>query len=157
MRFKLLAAAAAALFAASAAQAQMVEAKKPQTIVAALQEAGYTAKLATDPTGDPMISSASSGVPFTVFFYNCNDNKNCATIQFSAGFKLTTATTLGHINSWNGGQRFGRAHIDDEGDPVLRMDLDLDDGGMSSALFTDNLEYWVAVLNNFKKHIGFSE
>ena len=35
-----------------------------------------------------------------------------------------------------------------------RSDVDLDDGGMSTLLFADNIEYWVAVVANFEKHIS---
>jgi hypothetical protein len=34
------------------------------------------------------------------------------------------------------------------------MDVDLDDGGVSTKLFEDNLEFWVAVMAAFEKHIG---
>ena len=29
------------------------------------------------------------------------------------------------------------------------MDVDLEDGGMSPALFEDNVEYWVAAMSKF--------
>jgi hypothetical protein len=34
------------------------------------------------------------------------------------------------------------------------MDVNLDKGGMSPALFRDNLEVWVAILGEFRKRIG---
>jgi hypothetical protein len=33
------------------------------------------------------------------------------------------------------------------------MDVDLDDGGISSKLFEDNLEFWVLLMAQFEKHI----
>ena len=34
------------------------------------------------------------------------------------------------------------------------MEVDLDDGGVSTTLFEDNLEFWVVVMAAFEKHIG---
>lgn len=137
------------------AQAQMVTGQSPDSVVRGLQAAGYAATLGTDKMGDPMISSAINGTKFQVFFYNCTDHKNCATVQFHVGYDLTTSPGLTSINDWNTAQRFGRAHLDKENDPILEMDVDLDDGGLSQALFSDNVEFWVSVVGNFEKHIGY--
>jgi hypothetical protein len=139
------------------AQAQTVSARKPESLVSALQAAGYGAKLEKDSGGDPMIVSAAHGHPFRVVFYGCKANRDCATITFAAGFDKKSETSLASINEWNRKNRFGRAYLDSEGDPILGMDVDLDDGGMSSALFTDNLEFWTAVAGAFQKHIGWDK
>lgn len=146
-----------ALACATPAGAEMVSAKDPQTLVRALQGAGFQAKLDKDKIGDPMITSAYSGSTFVIYFYGCKNNVGCATIQFVTSYdsKDGAGPPLEKINAWNLNQRFGNAFIDKEGDPVLNMDLDLDDGGMSSALFTDNLEFWTAVMAGFEKHIGW--
>jgi hypothetical protein len=68
---------------------------------------------------------------------------------------MSTPVPLERINEWNRSQRFGRAYLDKDGDPVIEMDLDLDDGGLSAALFADNLEFWDAVLGKFERHVGF--
>jgi hypothetical protein len=137
------------------AQAQMVRAQDPGTLVAALQGAGYAATLGTDKVGDPMITSGVGGTTFQIFFYNCTDNRDCATVQFHSGYDLTSAPGLDTINTWNRSQRFGRAYLDAEDDPILEMDLDLDDGGLSTLLFIDNVEFWTVVLANFERHIGY--
>lgn len=136
-------------------QAQMVKGQDPKTLVAALQEAGYAAKLGTDKGGDPMITSGVSGTTFQIYFYNCTDNKNCATVQFSSGYDLKDPVSLQRINEWNRDQRFGSAYLDKENDPILQMDLDLDDGGISQALFNDNVEFWASVVGDFERHIGY--
>lgn len=53
------------------------------------------------------------------------------------------------------GGRFARAYLDKENDPILEMDVDLDDGGLSPRLFIDNVEFWTASLAKFERHIGF--
>ncbi|MGX7951001.1 YbjN domain-containing protein [Tsuneonella sp. HG249] len=154
-----LAAAAIGLALPAAAQAQtaasaMVRAQDPASVVAALQAYGLRAELGTDKVGDPMIGSAVDGTAFQVLFYNCKDNRECATVQFHAGYDHD-GVSLNAINEWNRSQRFGRAFLDKEDDPILEMDLDLDDGGLSRALFIDNVEFWEALVPRFEEAIGF--
>ncbi|MFL6730079.1 MAG: YbjN domain-containing protein [Sphingomicrobium sp.] len=144
------------LSAASSAEAQMVRAQDPQSIVKAMQGSGYTAELTADQTGDPMIRSAAGGTNFQLLFYNCTNHRECATVQFHVGYDLKTSPSLESINEWNRTQRFGSAHLDKENDPILEMDVDLDDGGLSPLLFIDNVEFWTSAMGRFEKHIGFS-
>ncbi|MFZ4748083.1 MAG: hypothetical protein ACOYLK_14540 [Sphingomonas sp.] len=53
-----------ALALATGAQAEAVRATRPQSIVSAMQNAGYKASLDKDSTGDPLINSAASGSNF---------------------------------------------------------------------------------------------
>lgn len=153
---RLTSAALAATFAMLAvpAQAQTVSAANPESIVAALQDKGYQAKLGKDDGGDPMIESATDGTKFFIFFFGCTNNRACATLQFYAGFKNNGKSNITTMNDWNKAKRFGRAYIDKDNDPVIDMDLDLDDGGMSRALFDDNVEFWAALIPTFKAHIS---
>lgn len=155
MKFRLMALAALTATWAVPAGAQLVRAQDPQSLVQALQGAGYTAKQGTDKVGDPMITSGVSGTSFQIFFYNCVDHKQCATVTFHSGYDLKASPGLDRINEWNRGQRFGRAYLDKEDDPILEMDVDLDDGGISPLLFVDNIEFWASILAAFEKHIGY--
>jgi hypothetical protein len=155
MKSKWLAIAALASAWTVPARAEMVRAQDPGSLVRALQKGGYAAKLGTDKVGDPMVTSGVSGTNFQVFFYNCTDHKGCATVQFHSGYDLTTPVSLERINEWNRSQRFGRAYLDKEDDPILEMDVDLDDGGVAELLFIDNVEFWASVLGNFERHIGY--
>ena len=156
---KMLMFALAAGLAGSAVQAgaAIVRAQDPQSVVAALQKAGYQAELTKDDSGDPMIKSASSGTHFSVFFYNCTAHKDCETIQFYAGYHLDkNPVGIDKMNEWNRTMRFGRAYIDNQKDPTLEMDIDLDAGGMSDDLFKDNLDYWTSIMSQFEKQIGWT-
>lgn len=155
MTYKWLAMAAFAAAWALPVQAQMVRGQDPSTLVRALQKEGMAAKLGTDKMGDPMITSGVGGTTFQVFFYNCTNNKDCATVQFHSGYDLKTPVSLDKLNEWNRTKRFGRAFLDAENDPILQMDVDLDDGGMSQALFIDNIQFWSSILGEFEKHIGY--
>ena len=138
---------------AGKAQAQMVTAKNPQSVVSALQNAGYKAELTKDGTGDPLIRSSSGGSSFAVFFFGCTKNIDCATIQFFAGY-TDKKPTISLMNDWNSKKRFGRAYVTDTGAARIEMDVDLDDGGLSAKLFEDNVEFWVVTMSAFEKHIG---
>jgi len=145
------------LLGAAPAAAEMITAKDPQSVVRAMQAAGYQAKLEADKVGDPMVKSASSGSQFGVYFYNCTDHKNCASIQFQTGFDTETgkAPSLEVINKWNTTKRYTAAYLDDEGDPGLSMDVNLDKGGISSDLFEDDLAIWTSLISDYEKHIGW--
>ena len=155
MTSKWLVAAALTAFWSLPAEAQMVHAQDPETLVQALQKEGFAAKLGVDKVGDPMITSGVSGTTFQIYFYNCTDHKACATVSFHSGYDLKTSIALEKINEWNRGKRFGRAFLDKVNDPILEMDVDLDDGGMSQALFIDNLQFWTSIVAEFEKHIGY--
>ncbi|UVO53160.1 YbjN domain-containing protein [Sphingomonas sp. SUN039] len=146
-------AALGALVLGAAAQAEAISATSPQSIVSAMQNAGYKATLTKDNSGDPMINSSSGGSNFSVFFFGCTKNTDCRTVQFYAGYS-DRKPSLSQMNDWNSKKRFSRAYISDSGNARIEMDLDLDDGGMSTKLFEDNLEFWVAVMGAFEKHIA---
>lgn len=135
------------------AQAEQVEARNPQSVVAALQEGGYKAVLAKDANEDPRIESASAGAKFIINFYGCADHKNCNSLTFFAGWTGLNVS-MNQMNEWNKIRRFSRAYIDNDGDPILEFDIDLDDGGMSQELFINNVEYWDTSLASFKQHIS---
>ena len=155
MKTLLFAVAALAGVSSTAVLADNVRAQDPQSLVDALQAGGYAAKLGVDKVGDPMITSGVSGTTFQIFFYNCTDHKECATVTFHSGYDLTSQPSLELVNEWNRAQRFGRAYLDKENDPILEMDVDLDDGGVAPLLFIDNIEFWTSVLGKFEKHIGY--
>jgi hypothetical protein len=71
------------------------------------------------------------------------DGKNCLllvaedqeSIQFYVGI-IESAANLHKVNQWNKMKKYSRSYIDDDGDPVLELDLDLA-GGVTAARFWD--------------------
>ena len=63
---------------------------------------------------------------------------------------MTAEQALG----WSRDQRFTSVYLDDEQDPFLQMDMNID-GGVSEANFTDNLEIWRSSLSAFKDYIDW--
>ena len=123
-----------------------------QEVVEALQAKGYRAQLTKDSAGDPMIESGLDGSTFRVLFYSCRAGGRCASIQFAWALDMPNGMDLRKINLWNREKRFGRAYLDDENDPFLEMDVDLERGGTTEAI-GNNLDTWAAVLPAFKDFI----
>lgn len=63
-----------------------------------------------------------------------------------------TDATLQSMNEWNRTKRYSRAYLDDDGDPVLESDLDLD-GGVTRARVEDFFRTFSSALSLFLRHI----
>lgn len=137
---------------AAPASAQLISATNPEAVAKVMRDKGFAVELTTDGEGDPMIKSDIDGDSFAVLFYNCTDNKGCKTLQFYQGF-TDPDVSAERINGWNQKHRFAFAYNDEEGDPVLEMDLDLDHGGMPKVLFEDNLDTWTSLATEFGKFV----
>lgn len=154
MRFAALPVLAALLAPLPAAAAGLIDATDAKRVADTMSGLGYRALLETDGEGDPMITSAASGVNFSVFFYGCTDGADCRSLQFRASFDLADPTTAAKMNEWNRLHRFGKAYIDDEGDPFIEFNVTLD-GGVSDANFADVVDWWDVVLGEFLVYIDW--
>ncbi|MFC3174338.1 YbjN domain-containing protein [Novosphingobium bradum] len=148
-----LSAALAASMIGTSARADEVRSDDPASLVRVMQNMGYRAELTKDNSGDPMIRSTASGSDFAILFYGCKSNRNCTTVQFFAGFKDPDNGSLSAINKWNNDNRFGRAYQAESGSARIEYDLDLDMGGMSAALFQDNLEVFISLVDRYRKYV----
>ena len=113
---------------------------------------GYTVKVKTDKDGSHIRTSRGKDTySFSIFFYGCTEGtmNDCKSVQFFSAFSPKTKPTLDALNAYARDNRWGRVYQDKDGDPVIEMDVDLEKGGMSEALFIDNLEYFEAVVGKF--------
>ncbi|QKG71673.1 YbjN domain-containing protein [Erythrobacter mangrovi] len=150
----LCAMAAAALPAATPATAQMVTPKDPQAISSAIKEKGWPAKLVLPDDDNPYIESSYNDMKFLVLLMNCDDeHQNCTTLQYYMGFSDAKDTTLDELNEWNRTKRFARAYRDNEGDPVLEMDVDLDFGGIPRANLLETFNTWSALMDAYHSYL----
>jgi Putative bacterial sensory transduction regulator len=127
----------------------LICASNPATVVTALQETGYKAKLDKDSEGDPKISSSASGYDFDIYFYGCKNNKQCDSIQFRVSFEKDGANTPELANKWNAGKRFSQAYISDKGAFVTDYDVTTA-GGLTKGNFADVVDWWSVTLGNLK-------
>ena len=111
---------------------------------------GYQAKLDKDKTGDPMISSAASGYNYDIWFYGCDKNTDCDSLQFQISFLKDDTNTVDLANVWNKAKRFGQANIDDKGRFVVSFDVTTI-GGLTPKNFEDVVAWWSGTLANLDK------
>ncbi len=119
-------------------------------IVSWLQGKGYQAKIVSDEDGKQHVSSASGGVSFGVFMFDCNGGKRCASMQFSAGFATHGKFDTTKMNEWNRDSRWARGYFDKENDPWVEYDVDLTPGGTYENL-DDEFDVWTKTLDRFVK------
>lgn len=134
-----------ALLTAGPAAAQIVDAARPQSVVNAMQSAGYRATLETSRGGKPVIRSAANGVNFSVMFDDCDErNISCKSLAFIGWYKAKPGWTIQRLNQWNDEKKFLRAYIDKDGD--LAVDYWITTvGGLPEANFKDALDWFVVM------------
>jgi hypothetical protein len=119
-----------------------------------LRDWGFRADLQLDAVGEPEIRSAASGVPFTIYFTDCDESgQTCATLQFATGVDLTDGATAELVNTWNATKRVGTAYLNADSDPLLRLDLPLE-GGVNEDFVNKTVFRWEAALGEFVRFIG---
>ena len=87
----------------------LICASRPETVVAALQAAGYKAQLGKDNQGDPSITSAAAGYDFDILFYGCEEHLKCDSLQFRLTFGPYENHTPDLANLWNRDKRLLKA------------------------------------------------
>lgn len=124
-----------------------------QEVARSLQAKGFQTEITTDKDGDPLVKSTLEGAKFSVYFYECGGKPRCKSIQFAAGFAMKGAFDADKAAKWNRTKRFGRVYQDNENDPWVEMDMDMEHGATTEAM-TNNIDRWVVVMNEFRKSIG---
>jgi hypothetical protein len=145
-----------ALGGAGAARAQEIH-KDGMTgpeVAAWLQKGGYKAELTKDSSDDPMINSAAEGHTFKIYFYDCNEAKRCKALQFSAGFDMKEGLTLEKANEWNRKNRYLKAYLDDDRDPYVQYDVNVN-AGRTMAGLDDDFGVWTGILGEFTTFIDW--
>lgn len=135
---------------ASPALAQLVDATNPSRIYEIAKGFG-SAELDKDSDGDPKITGRIDGTKYGIYFYGCSNGKNCDDIQFSAGWS-GTEVSLEDVNRWNLQKRYGKAYLDQDGDPRLEMGVNID-YGVSVKNLEDSFSWWTKALKGFKEEI----
>ncbi len=143
----------ATLFAAVPAHAELVNAANPEAIKAIVESQGWPATIVEKAGDDPYIESNRGGLKFLVLFMNCTENKNCKTLQYYMGFSDAKDISLDKLNKWNKDKRFARAYKDNEGDPVLEMDVDLDFAGIPRENVGETFNTWASLMDSFREYV----
>src|SRR5690606_21764699 len=114
---------------------------------------GYgSAELQTDEAGDPQIMGRMDGQRYAVTFYDCEVGANCTSLQLSAVWVVDGAVTPEAINEWNRTKRFGKAYLDEDGDPWVEMNVNLA-FGVTRQNLDDTFDWWRIVVEEFQTSV----
>lgn len=120
-----------ALGASLPAAAATVSAQKPESLVEALQGAGYQATLGTDDLGDPVIDATLGTYKTRVLFLDCDEQAHdkCGSIQFFASFDADDAgMSANDAILFARRFRYASVTVNANGDPTLRWDIETGEG-----------------------------
>jgi hypothetical protein len=132
-----------------------VSATNPQSVLDALQAAGYPGKLEKMDSGRTSIAVKVSGLNTFIDFYDCADDlTDCYTLLFNVSLDLKDGSTLDEANKWNSDQITGRVWLDKNNDPTLDFSLSTFKG-MSADTFEQNLKLWDTKIGDFKDAFHF--
>ncbi|WP_168797874.1 YbjN domain-containing protein [Pacificoceanicola onchidii] len=131
-----------------------VDASNPARLYDLLRSEGYAVELGRDSVGDPKITAKFEGRTFAVFFYDCTDNVACRTIQLQVAYDMSDGMALVKANEWNRKKRYATVYLDDEMDPFLQMDVNLD-YGVSDENFVDNFKMFTRLIGDFEDFIDW--
>lgn len=134
-----------------------VSVANPRSLVAALQDAGYKAKLVITDDGDPYISSAADGADFELQLLDCKEHINCQDAMLRSSYEKNekNPATIETMNTFNFEHRWMRAYLDKDGGPVIEMDLLFTDQLMDEKMFGEAIGIWDDLLGSFHKAIKY--
>lgn len=146
---------AIATMAAAPAQAELISAANPKDIFLVAKANGFKPEMTSKKDENPSFRISVDDTKSIVLFMNCDDDEaNCKTVQFYAGFSVTEPISLDSINNWNREKRFARAYVDLDLDPVLEMDLDLDFNGLPRENVAEAFSVWRSLLTEYQNFVS---
>lgn len=131
-----------------AAAQVIVDASDPQKLAELVRGYG-SATLDVDAVGDPKINGRIEGTAFSIYFFGCEENRNCDTVLFKAIWTKTGASES-DLNAWNREKLFGRAYVDEDGDSVLEMAVNLK-FGVTVENFDDTVDWWRVAIQSLEE------
>jgi len=100
-----------------------------------------------DEAADPVWTFTHSGILITMVTYDETTAGSYVALLFYAGWAAGSEISLSAINDWNRRSRFGRAYVDETGDPAIELDLLLL-GGVTAQTIREYIEVFVASVSD---------
>lgn len=142
-------------FSPIAAQAENVFATEPASLVRFFENEGAEVEATADNVGDPKLRVDYYGSEFSIYYYGCENNADCDSVQFFSGYQTDGAVRLSTINEWNMQNRFARSYISEEGSARIEMDIFLGQDGISADDFARQVSIWTRAMKEFEAVIGW--
>lgn len=133
---------------ARVSQGTVYNAVSGKEISAMLSTEGYRPTLGKAEDGDPQIKFKVQGKEVYIDFYDCNKTEFCGSLNISTGWALKTKLKATDLNQWNADNRYIRVYTDEENDPFLEDDIDLD-GGATMNNVKEFVKTYVTQLEDF--------
>ncbi|MBK6381858.1 MAG: YbjN domain-containing protein [Chitinophagaceae bacterium] len=112
-----------------------------------LDEHGVVAK--REQLDDEELLKFNAG-PFRALILPYGGGPDYFSLQFRAGFNMSS--TLELMNAWNRDNRYGKAYLDDAGEPILEYDLDLE-GGSTESTVVEAVRTFRALVTHFASKV----
>jgi hypothetical protein len=119
-----------------------------------LRGEGYAVQVSTDDQGDPLITTRSQGARVSIYFYGCEQGRNCSSISFDSAFRPNNKTGDENLHAWGRSKRYAYAVRRADQNIALRMDI-LMFSGISVEHFRETVSLWERQLGSFLRHIEF--
>ena len=133
---------------ARVSQATVYNAVSGKEISVMLSTEGYRPTLGKAEDGDPQIKFKVQGKEVYIDFYDCNKTEFCGSLNISTGWALKTKLKATDLNQWNADNRYIRVYTDEENDPFLEDDIDLD-GGATMNNIKEFVKSYITQLEDF--------
>lgn len=133
---------------ARVSQATVYNAVSGKEISVMLSTEGYRPTLGKAEDGDPQIKFKVQGKEVYIDFYDCNKTEFCGSLNISTGWALKTKLKATDLNQWNADNRYIRVYTDEENDPFLEDDIDLD-GGATMNNIKEFVKTYITQLEDF--------
>jgi len=118
-----------------------------------LKDAGYKGDIITTKTGSRVVASGADGWTWKIYFFDCETDGRCGSIQFAMGLVTKGAFNTEKMNDWSRDNRWARAYVDNVNDPWLEYDVDLTPGG-TYELLNDEFATWRTMVKRFHTFLG---
>lgn len=155
MTVKNLIAAAVLATAPAAVFANDIVAQGPDSIARFFRDEGASVEVTEDNVGDPKLRVEYYGTDFVIYYYGCDNGRNCDSIQFFSGYKTEGSVRIARVNEWNADNRFARAYISDSGSARIEHDVYLGRNGMTADDFASMVSRWTGQVQDFEEFIDW--
>lgn len=140
---------------APAQQSDIITTITPDAMAAIMRDAGYKADVYEfgTTTKHKAVATAMEGYKVRVYFYSCDAQYKCGSLNFETSFTKSANFTLALTNKWNTEHRYTKLYIDPS-DGSLNFDFDIFVyGGVTPKTVKDAVTLYDGTLGDLAKFL----